>query len=78
MVGPDRFELSIDGLKVRCDTASPRSLTLFNLRRALLLLRCEPAFRLFASTANGFLGFIYFSLLKNMARRKGIEPLSMD
>jgi hypothetical protein len=64
MVGPDRFELSIDGLKVRCDTASPRSLTFCFLLRALLLLRCEPAFLLLASTANILRGFITISLLK--------------
>ena len=64
MVGPDRFELSIDGLKVRCDTSSPRSLIFCKRLRALLLLRCEPARRLLANTANMFLGFIAFSLFK--------------
>jgi hypothetical protein len=64
MVGPDRFELSIDGLKVRCDTASPRSLTFAKRLKALLLLRCEPAFRLHANTANILRGFILLLLYK--------------
>ena len=64
MVGPPGFEPGIGRLKVCCDTASPRSLTFCKRLRALVLLRCEPAFRLLANTANIFLGFILLLLLK--------------
>ena len=51
LVGAPRFELGSDELKVRCDTVSPYPACLFFFRKALLLLRCEPAFRLLAKTA---------------------------
>lgn len=61
LVQAPRFELGSDELKVRCDTVSPYLDCFSFLRRALLLLRCEPAFRLLANTANIFLGFILHS-----------------
>ena len=66
MVGAPRFELGLDGLKVRCDTASPYPVCFSFLRRALLLLRCEPAFLFFTTMANGFLGFILLLLFKKI------------
>jgi hypothetical protein len=62
LVQAPRFELETGELKVRCDTVSPYLDCLACFLRALLLLRCEPAFRLLANTANIFLGFILLLL----------------
>ena len=63
LVQAPRFELGSDELKVRCDTVSPYLDCFSCFLRALLLLRCEPAFRLFTNMANGFLGFIFYFLV---------------
>jgi hypothetical protein len=57
-----------------CDTFSPYPDCFVSLRRALLLLRCEPAFRLLANTAYMFLGFTLLLLLNLLASLAGIEP----
>ena len=54
----DRLKADYSSLWIilRCSTLSLRL-------RAFVLLRCEPAFRLFASTANMLRGFIFFSFV---------------
>ena len=68
----------IDRLKAGYSTFELRSLIFCKRLRALLLLRCEPAFRLLASTANILRGFILFSFKLKMVRLRGIEPLFTD
>ena len=69
-----RHRLELCSLGLRGRTSPSKFPRVFAKRlRALLLLRCEPAFRLPANTAYMFLAFILLLLLNNLVGHERLE-----